>query len=942
MSDDDEGGGMMGKLIKYGIILLITGIFPPFLLFYLGWKYVKLCVKFYFKALYLIIRLPIWLFIQLPLHYLGVGMHVVSNAFSKAYGVIMVKKKRYALLFGLIFLLMLRVFLPDNTDAVMSFLTEATLILPFLVLIPFIITFGVALISSHFRMPDIARKEMPGGLDTGMKSGAATGAAAAAAAGQMGMKAYNNREELEAAKETAQAGAESIGKVASEAAEGEGLAAAGGETILAGDMVATLESMPLLGSMVAGGGEAAGMAAGAASTATAASGGSVGVAIFAALILAILGFFVISAILTVILWGTLMWLTSFLAPLISPILGAIGLGQAYGSYFGSEVANTFLPQIDLTAEMRMVEQAGAKVGCALQGPACLRQWRLNNTARPGSKDVGEKYRLEIQKFSIGGQGGVDIAYKRPDYRLPVSFLLLNTRHGLKGIDARKVKYRVRVIDADRTGKRAYCSTRNEDGGEWIDVESTIGSTEGSILPGTSFSPRLTDLDSLTLKECEMLQPALGQDYTGELDVKYKYSSQSTLYVRAMSRRNMRDEGITPSFKKSETADTPVETFINVKEPITYVEAQNTGSSEGARTVPFTVKVGTNTDRYDVEYRVHPEEFKVYDSSRTQMSNGSCIGLDDEGRNTFVLSGQAESRMDHRIDPDDTTTWFDKAKNPAAARCTFNLSRPGSISPTGETLTMRVDANYTVVIEQTSDPFEVRNTMCSRIDCPVLFRMHGEELDSLLVDHEMPPDKWDDEDGDGIETLTEEYKNYKNASCDGVDAGNGCTAVDHYRYDEMYAKTTSIEDGELAVEWNKSTALAGADAELYMFSCSLKDKAEGDEVFEEPAVGVPKDEIEEVKGDPNIVFRYAGGEIVTKEYTREISYEAFSDIPDWIAEAEYSETKEAKGCRETEEEGLVPEYEVNCRNIDVGGISGGLVGSALYLATSGGSCGGGGG
>lgn len=898
----------MGKLIKYGVILGISFIFPPFLLFYLFWKYIKLCVKFYFKALYLIIRLPIWLFIQLPLHYLGVSMHAISNAFSNAYGVIKVKKKRYGLLFGVLFLLMLQSFLPRNTDAVMSFLTEATLIVPFIVLIPFIITFFVALISAHFNTPDIARKERPGGLNTGMKSGAATGAAAAAMAGQAGMKAYNNKEELGAAKDAAKGLAE------------EGMAAAEGESVLAADMVATLESMPLLGSMV--GGEAAAGAAGAAGTATAASGGTVGVAIFAALILAILGFFVISAVLTIFLWGTLMWLTSFLAPLMSPILGAIGLGQAYGNWIGSEVANNFLPQIDLTAEMRMVEEAGAKIGCALQGPACLRQWRLNNTARPGSEDVGEKYRVEIQDFSVGGQGGLDIAYKQPSYEVPVNFLLLNTRHGLKGIDARDVNWRVRIIDADREGKKAYCSTG------WKEVSQSIGqSDDGTILPGTSFSPRLSSLNQLTLKECEFLQPALGHDYTGELDVKYDYSSQSTLYVRAMSRKNMRDEDITPEFKKSETADTPVETYINVKEPITYVEPEEDGGEP--REIPFTVKVGTNTDRYDVEYRVHPGDFQVIDSSRTNHTESSCIGLNqstEEGENTYGLSGLAQARMENRIEIDDTTTWFDRAKNPASARCTFKLEEPETISPTGETLTMRVDANYTVVIEETSDPFEVRNTMCSQVDCPMLFTMQPGEFHTMVTDSGIPPTKWEHEDEDP--ELTDTYMDYKNASCDGIDAGDGCSAVKQYQYESVYGdpQITEIEQGEIAVNWTEETATVGN-----LFSCGLR---AGKGNFSAEAIGISEDEIDEVKGDPNHVFQYSNGHLSTHDYEREFSVDALSVIPDWFANAEYEQTKEAVGC-----ENGKPLYEVDCRNLDVDGIGTWASGAgiAVNLLTDGGSC-----
>ncbi|MFB6175394.1 MAG: hypothetical protein ABEJ87_05505, partial [Candidatus Nanohalobium sp.] len=251
MSDDD-GGGMVGKLLKWGILLFLFGIFPPLFFVWIGWKYVKMCVLFYFKMLYLIIRFPIWLFIQLPLYYIGVGVHTISNAFSKAYGVMVAKKKRYGLLFGILLLFTIRTFLPHNTDAMVSFLTSATLILPLVFFIPFFFTFLVAAISAHFRMPDIARKEMPGGMNTGMKRRTGQAARAAASAGAMGVKAYKNKEEIKAAKGTA----EDLASGAMDTAE-----AAAGEGALAGDMVSVLEGMPMLGTMVEGGGVAAGSAA---------------------------------------------------------------------------------------------------------------------------------------------------------------------------------------------------------------------------------------------------------------------------------------------------------------------------------------------------------------------------------------------------------------------------------------------------------------------------------------------------------------------------------------------------------------------------------------------------------------------------------------------------------------------------------------------------------
>ena len=908
MSDDDDdgGSGILGKLFKYFLVIalmpLTLGLSLPLFLFY---KYVKIWFVFYFKMLYVIIRTVVWVTIQLPLYYIGVSMKGISNAFSEAYAVIKSGKKKYGAFFLILLFLMAQSILPRDVDSFMSFLTDATLIAPFIILLPFFIVFMVALISAHFNVTNVAQKERP---ETGIKEGAAgkAGAAvgAAATAGHVGMKAYNNKEEIEKAA-----------KVASK-----------GSKALPADMIGVLADMPLLGSFISTGG---GAAASGGLTILGVSGGPIVLALLAVVAIGLIGWIIMTIVMTTWLIAQVQFVLPFV---LGPLTSALGLGQAYGNWFGSEVANNFLPQVDLTAEMRMLEQAGAKVGCALQGPACLRQWRLNNTARPGSEDVGEEYKLKVEQFSMGGQGGVDIAYKRPNYEIPTSFLLLNTRHGLKGIDANNVNWRVRIGDADRSGKKSYCSTG------WQGVEGTVG-RDGTIMPGTSFSPRLNDLEDLTLKKCEMLNPALGHDYTGELDVKYDYSSQSTLYVRAMSRQNMRDEDITPEFKKSETADTPVETFINVKEPITYIEESNTPDNQGMRSVPFTVKVGTNTDLYDVNYRVHPDDFTVLDSSRTQTvaeggGDGSCIGLSSEnadGENAYGLSDRTQNRMDDRIEPDDSSTWFYKGNNPTPARCTFELSDPGLISATGETLTMRVDANYTVVIEETSDPFEVKNTMCaSGINCPVLFTITGNEFGNLL-DVGLPPDEKDRftfEDDESI--LSEPFANYKNATCDGIDAGSGCTAVPEYQYRSPYseANLTAIEEDEIAVEWTEQTAGAGK-----LFSCGLRN-GEGD--FSRDAIGIPTgSELEEVKGTNSKVFELEdNGDLDVEEYEREFSAEAFSRVPDWIINAEYEQTKTAVGCQ-----GGKPVFEVDCRNVDVDGAASlaSPAGVVVNLATDGGSC-----
>jgi len=117
---------------------------------------------------------------------------------------------------------------------------------------------------------------------------------------------------------------------------------------------------------------------------------------------------------------------------------------------------------------------------------------------------------------------------------------------------------------------------------------------------------------------------------------YDYSSQSTLQVQAMSRQNMLSLEERPRFKDSQTADTPVKTYVSVESPITYRDNTETGSAESS---VFGLRVGFDTGQRDIKYRVHPEGFRLYDSSETldvDSSDGfeseaiTCDGLTQQG------------------------------------------------------------------------------------------------------------------------------------------------------------------------------------------------------------------------------------------------------------------------------------------------------------------------
>jgi hypothetical protein len=419
--------------------------------------------------------------------------------------------------------------------------------------------------------------------------------------------------------------------------------------------------------------------------------------IFYAGILAVVG-----SLVGALTWG---WFNFMLPFFAKPILGALGLGAAYGQWFGESTANTVGPQVGgvLEEEIRMLKQGFAKVGCFAKGPQCIRQWRMNNTVRPGSDAEGESYELRIEHFGLGTDQ-IDKAYKEANYTLPVNFLVENTRHGLKGINARNVEYRINVESFDKT----HCTTG------WKSIDTFPNQPDKDyILPGLGVSP--TDSEefrNMTLGNCDLLQPSMGENRVMTLAVKYDYSSQATLYVDAMARQYRREQGIQPSFKKSRTARTPVQSYVNVQAPVTFFETQ-----DGREAVPFSARFGFETPGYDVEYKVHPDSVDIRDSSRTTHTENNCQGLEHEGGDEYRVSDEAEQRIDLR----QNKRWFNANVDPAPLRCTMEIEEDdlGLISPTGQQLIMRIDGNYTVKREQQMADFNVWNTQCTRRNCPMV-------------------------------------------------------------------------------------------------------------------------------------------------------------------------------------------------------------------------------
>jgi hypothetical protein len=640
--------------------------------------------------------------------------NVVFSAFGSLFSAITTYKLRYVALLAFFiyftnFPQMLMTVFVDPSQMDLSWLIDILPTIIFIIPIPFVATLVVSALSYEFLGPGMKFWKADA-LQSAKRLGAGGAAAAGAAVGAAGSAARN----------AGQAAAEA-GRAGMEAKEM-------GETA-----VTTASHLDTAGGMMGeeAAGEAAAAEAGAAEGMLAESavgglvGGSAGAVLAAGLIALILYGIIVSIIslfLVAITWAYVVQLLPLVAGAVMP---AIGLGNAYGQWIGQSTANIAGPQIGgmFQEEVRMVQHMGAKVGCALKGPQCLRQWRMNNTVRPGSDERGETYELRIDRFGLA-QEKIDVAYKEKGYDLPINFLVYNTRHGLKGIRARDVSYRIMVEDASNQGQGSYCMTNPSNNG-WVDIQTQ--ESGNYILPGLGVTPDAS-LSEINLGDCGLLQPSMGVNRVLTMEMKYNYSSQATLYFDAMSRKYRRENQIMPGFEKSKTAKTPVQSYINIKAPVTYY------TTEGGdrRPVPFPARFGFQTPGFSVDYHVVPETIDIDDSVYTQNTS-NCNGLEKQSGNNYKISDRAKKRINDR---QTSTRWFHRQLNPAPLRCTFELTEDAveTINPTGEQLIMRIDANYTIKREQEYSSFNVVNTRCTRVNCPMLVTdSYNDSHDPLLYD-----------------------------------------------------------------------------------------------------------------------------------------------------------------------------------------------------------------
>lgn len=462
-----------------------------------------------------------------------------------------------------------------------------------------------------------------------------------------------------------------------------------------------------------------------------------------------------------------------------------GYGGLLDDMFGSYTAGFG----DIGSEVSYQAGRAVKTISCFGNAGCIREWRLNQTRRPGSEDVGETYELRVENLQVyGSDVGVDVAYQKPETKVPISFLLTNTRHGLKGIDAENVDYRIKVRDERLVGGTDLCET------DWIDLEKFGGNPPSdyagdTLLPGEAVEPLSysSGNDYLNLEECGLLQPSAGTNMDFILQVKYDYSSQSTLQVDAMSRDHRRSEEIPIEFKNSETADTPVETYIEVRSPILFQDTDNDRTP-----IPFRSRIGVQTDERNIKYKVDVGGFEMTDSEVTESLD--CSGLRKEGENSYKIAGGALDRISKRQREDD---WFSNRNQPVPVSCQFQIKETevDSISPTGETLTMSADVSYTVLQEEQRESFEVANSLCTDYNCPMLVPLQS---DSVSKNKDIARKKL----GEELDPDDEGYWSKSYAHCGRPqDAQQGCSVIKSFKLKDRSAgpiTDQTVQQGEIAL------------------------------------------------------------------------------------------------------------------------------------------------
>ena len=455
----------------------------------------------------------------------------------------------------------------------------------------------------------------------------------------------------------------------------------------------------------------------------------------------------------------------------------------YTSYAGGGVMDSLAVSPALGTVTEEVRYQGSRAAgfarCVGAGPHCLEEYQLNQTSRPGSESVGQQYGLEVRNFELGAGESIDVAFESPDQAIPIVFDIHNPRHGIRGIEAMNVSYQVEIRDGGQT----YCNTG------WVPIdgydiaEETEGHYENNdLIPGTSASSGFTELtrdhsgieegQELTLGNCRMMQPGSSDTRNAVLQVKYDYFSQTTLNFQAMSEQVRVSEQIQTENLESVTADTPVQAVLGVSSPATFHE------DEGEPMQPVSIGATVETEERDVSYQV--EDMLIRSPGRICIASSEdgeiCVDEEnfnpedtqscsfkpsEEHENGLVLQEDDKSRLMAGYDDDGLPEdyWFDRQTQPSIFGCVFNLDTENQqITPSGETLTMHMESNYTARLDENLGNFEIFNDLCREYNCPFVYPFHEDDFEDVL-------------------TATDEddlyYAVRERATCDGTAAADGC-------------------------------------------------------------------------------------------------------------------------------------------------------------------------
>jgi hypothetical protein len=844
-----------------------------------GWALVIPLSEIYLFIIYPTVKIWLWtgvsliklgiFFLSYPFLFLGASGSWLMDVYKGAIGNLIKEntdgknrpKASYTIvyLFFMFILLSLFGFSPQN---LLQLITQATLLAPVIALIPLALTITISGIVKKYsgnsgsseQQKELQEQQRTVGPDEtmdAMEKGKKIGEDAA--------HTYDNLKEAKDAYDDTKGVYNKIGdkhkrKVGRVAKKGGGRAQK-----MLGTVVDSARVIPRFGSILT---SIAGVGSGV--TGALLSGGLL---LIALLILFIGSTFILSLFLGAF-WSIVV------APFLSEILGGMaGPAAAVAGYanswaiFGGTIAPD-IPAVDLTAEKNALRSATTNIGCYFD-PACIAEMQRNQSQRPGAEAQGREFALEVSQFSVGAGRTYNIGSRDKKDGPGVYLVAKNPLKNYWGIPAYDVKYRVRLSHTDGPEN---CTS------EYYPLDQTgrvsdIGERGGVIDAGRTASAR-KEPDKINLENCGMLQPAGlgpqgGINFRPEVDLEYNYSSLSELNVRLMSSKHLtdRETDIVQDSKQSMTAKTPVQAYINMREPVLF----KNDSSGDRKSDIYTLKIGFQASGYKVSgYRVIPEDIRITTSDyltpvEGEGSANSCKSLEKVSENTYKLSDYGlKNSFNSQKNNDDF--WYTKGIKPQLILCDVKIDESiiGTISPTSETARLTIDANYTVRNTQsmTGDESDLKivNRRCgSTLPCP------------LLVTKE--------------ESKNSKYLNYQ---CDkswrfyaAIDGG--CTVVENQedwgnpvRYNKDNPFPSKIETGESAFVMSNVISQIKNNPPKIAAKGRLETKRISHSFDRSAVIGI-ENSPEEMKENPSIAGitvkdKHAGWILYTEGSTKEVKLE----------------------------------------------------------------------